>query len=285
MKEFKELSKQKWVSVEVRLTSSSQGLKSGLTCAQLEDENVFTWDLAIMITNPDSYYYGGFFKAQMTFPKDYPYKPPGKKPIQPLLRSYANSTADFRFTRPLWHPNIYPDGRLCISILHAPGEDVMSGEEAGERWSPAQRAETVLLSIISLLDDAEISSPANVDASVQFRDHRDDFKIRVLQDVEVSKKDIPEGFQMPTHESTKPPVEEKPVDDNFWQDSDAEELDLDDDFDFDDDAANGSESDEALNNDSEDDDDFDENTESATPTAKGKGKAKQRDDADMTDVE
>lgn len=194
---------------------------------------------------------------------------------------------DFRFTRPLWHPNIYNDGRLCISILHAPGDDIMSGEEAGERWSPAQRAETVLLSIISLLDDAEISSPANVDASVQFRDHKGDFKARVLQDVQASKKDIPDGFDMPTHESTKPPVEEK-VDDDFWQDSDAEELDLDGDFDFDDDAANGSESDEALNNDSEDDDDFDDDETIDNPTeaaSKGKGKSRHDDDAEMTDAE
>ncbi|ETN40587.1 uncharacterized protein HMPREF1541_04864 [Cyphellophora europaea CBS 101466] len=256
MREYKELSKQKWVSVE------------------LHEDNVYLWDLALMVTNPDSYYYGGYFKAQMTFPKDYPYKPP-----------------DFRFTRPLWHPNIYPDGRLCISILHAPGEDIMSGEEAGERWSPAQRAETVLLSILSLLDDAEVSSPANVDASVQFRDHKDDFKDRVRKDVEASKKDVPEAFEMPTHESTKPPIEEK-VDDDFWVDSDAEELDLDDDFDFDDDAANGSESDEALNNDSEDDDDFDDDnntdtidTNAGNASAKSKGKSREEDDAEMTDVE
>lgn len=168
---------------------------------------------------------------------------------------------------------------------------MMSGESAGERWSPAQRAETVLISIISLLDDPEISSPANVDASVMCRDHKEEYKQRVLQDVEASKKDIPEGFVMPTHESTKPPIEEK-VDDNFWVDSDAEELDLDDDFDFDDDAANGSESDAALNYDSEDEDDFEEDTEtleqlSATPTSKnkGKGKSKAEDDAEMTDVE
>jgi len=31
-----------------------------------------------MVLNPDSLYYGGYFKAQMTFPKDYPYKPPGQ---------------------------------------------------------------------------------------------------------------------------------------------------------------------------------------------------------------
>lgn len=45
---------------------------------QLNDENVFQWDLALLVTNPDSLYYGGYFKAQMNFPKDYPYKPPGK---------------------------------------------------------------------------------------------------------------------------------------------------------------------------------------------------------------
>ena len=32
-----------------------------------------------MVINPDSMYYGGYLKAQMTFPKDYPYKPPGKE--------------------------------------------------------------------------------------------------------------------------------------------------------------------------------------------------------------
>lgn len=156
----------------------------------------------------------------------------------------------------------------------------MSGETAGERWSPAQRVESVLISILSLLDDAEIASPANVDASVMLRDKKEEFNARVQKDVEASKKDIPEGFVMPTHESTKPKIEEK-IDDDFWQDSDAEELDLDDvDFDFDDDAANGSESDEALNNHSEDDED-DEETETLRRTAN----TDDRLDSDMTEAE
>jgi ubiquitin-conjugating enzyme E2 R len=118
----------------------------------------------------------------------------------------------------------------------------MSGESAGERWSPAQRVESVLISILSLLDDAEISSPANVDASVQFRDNKEGFKRRVKEDVEASKKDVPEGFIMPTHESTKPVIDK--IDDDFWVDSDAEVYDF-----------GGSESDEELNNDFDDDDD------------------------------
>jgi ubiquitin-conjugating enzyme E2 R len=166
---------------------------------------------------------------------------------------------------------------------------MVSGEDAGERWSPAQRAETVLISILSLLDDPEISSPANVDASVQYRDRKEEFKQRVQEEVEKSKKSIPDGFVMPTHESTKPPIEDK-ADEDFWIDSDAEELDLD----FDDDAVNGSESDQDLNNESEDDEDSEDNRDDTTtstkldvaPKVKDKGKGKaHKDDAEMTDVE
>jgi ubiquitin-conjugating enzyme E2 R len=193
------------------------------------------------------------------------------------MLSTNTSAPDFRFTKPLWHPNIYADGRLCISILHAPGEDIMSGESAGERWSPAQRVESVLISILSLLDDAEISSPANVDASVMLRDDTEAFKARVKQDVEASKKDIPEGFVLPTHESSKPVVEK--IDDDFWNDSDAEDVDFDDFDDFDD-AANGSESDADLNNESEDDENYDDDDEEDEDTEHGKrnGKGKARED-------
>ena len=42
----------------------------------------------------------------ITFPKDYPLNPPS-----------------MRFTSEVFHPNVYPDGRVCISILHPPGDD------------------------------------------------------------------------------------------------------------------------------------------------------------------
>ena len=162
------------------------------------------------------------YKATMKFPKNYPYEPP-----------------DFRFNRPLWHPNIYADGRLCISILHQPGEDVMSGEASGERWSPVQRVESVLISVLSLLDDAETSSPANVDAGVQLRADPDGYKARVEQDKEKSKEDIPAGFVMPTHESAF--KKEAPMEEFSWSDSEVEE-------DF-----GGSESDEEMFDDEDDD--------------------------------
>ena len=161
-----------------------------------------------MVLNPASLYYGGYFKATMVFPNNYPYAPP-----------------TFQFSRPLFHPNIYGDGKLCISILHQPGEDEQSGEVAAERWSPVQRVESVLLSIISLLDDAETSSPANVDAGVLLRNNHEAYKKRVKEDVDKSREDIPKDFVMPTHESTvrKPQKDTMNDDDDFWNDSDAED--------------------------------------------------------------
>ena len=48
-------------------------------------------------------------------------------------------------------PVVYPDGRVCISILHTPGDDPMGYELPVERWSPVQSVEKVLLSVVSML--------------------------------------------------------------------------------------------------------------------------------------
>jgi len=200
MNEFKTLSQEPWTNIE------------------LVNDNVFHWKVALLVLNPESQYYGGYFLANMVFPTNYPFSPP-----------------DFKFKHPLFHPNVYPDGRLCISILHQPGEDEMSGESASIRWSPAQRVESVLLSVLSLLDDANIDSPANVDASKMFRDDKDAYKKKVEADLEVSKKDIPSGFVMPTTDAfnAKKPVEIQ--EDDIWADSDEE-------FDF---SGSGSDDDDA----------------------------------------
>ena len=188
MSEYKELSSQPWTNIE------------------LLHDNIREWIVALIVLDKDSPYSGGYFKANMTFPQDYPYRPP-----------------DFRFLRPLYHPNIYPDGRLCISILHQPGEDEMSGESADERWSPAQNVESVLLSILSLLDNAEVSSPANVDAAVMLRNEPEKYKRKVKDDLDQSKKDIPEGFTMPNSDNAFKAGKKEDEYVMNWEDSDADE--------------------------------------------------------------
>ncbi|MGH0172298.1 UNVERIFIED_CONTAM: hypothetical protein FKN15_063037 [Acipenser sinensis] len=65
------------------------------------------------------------------------------------------------------------NGDVCISILHPPVDDPQSGELPSERWNPTQNVRTILLSVISLLNEPNTFSPANVDASVMFRKWRD----------------------------------------------------------------------------------------------------------------
>ena len=79
-------------------------------------------------------YEGGLFKAHLTFPVDYPLQPP-----------------KMTFKTEIWHPNVYPSGLVCISILHPPEEDKYGYEDAGERWMPVHTPHTILLSVISMV--------------------------------------------------------------------------------------------------------------------------------------
>lgn len=143
----------------------------------------------------------------MRFPSDYPYQPP-----------------TFRFkTRNICHPNVYTDGNLCISILHRPGDDAQSGELASERWNVLHGVESVLRSVLLLMDDPEINSPANVDASVLYRDRRDEYKTKATETVKATQSDIPQGLKMPTHAELMPvPLKAVEDDTDFWNMTDEE---------------------------------------------------------------
>jgi ubiquitin-conjugating enzyme E2 R len=56
-----------------------------LTPLQLINDNVFEWSVALIVVNPDSFYYGGYFKAKLSFPKNYPYSPPGTPRLASLV--------------------------------------------------------------------------------------------------------------------------------------------------------------------------------------------------------
>ena len=91
------------------------------------------------------------------------------------------------FTTEMWHPNIYPDGKVCISILHPPGEDKFNElESADERWRPILGVESILISVMSLFSDPNDDSPANVDAAKEWRENNKAFKRRVRRTVEKS---------------------------------------------------------------------------------------------------
>lgn len=52
----------------------------------MDEDDIYRWNLALIVLNPDSLYYGGYFKAQFKFPSEYPYTPPGKSHHSTLLK-------------------------------------------------------------------------------------------------------------------------------------------------------------------------------------------------------
>lgn len=65
----------------------------------LQESDLFHWEVAIF-GPPSTPYEAGYFKAHMKFPHDYPFSPPS-----------------LRFIGRIWHPNVYENGDLCVSIL------------------------------------------------------------------------------------------------------------------------------------------------------------------------
>ncbi|CAD7926192.1 unnamed protein product [Amoebophrya sp. A120] len=135
---------------------------NGFSVGLEDDSNLFKW--RVCFEGPqDSLYEGGLFTALLTFPTDFPNSPP-----------------DMVFETELFHPNIYPDGKVCISILHPPGTDAFNEQEtADERWRPILGVESILMSVLSMLLDPNPDSPANADAAVMYRDNRDQWKKKV----------------------------------------------------------------------------------------------------------
>lgn len=88
--------------------------------------------------------------TELIFPTDYPLSPPKMRFISEMFHPNGNPTVPITIAI-INELLVYPDGRVCISILHSPGEDPLGYESATERWSPVQSIEKILLSVVSML--------------------------------------------------------------------------------------------------------------------------------------
>ncbi|XP_054645851.1 ubiquitin-conjugating enzyme E2 R1-like isoform X1 [Dunckerocampus dactyliophorus] len=159
----------------------------GFKITLVNESDMYNWEVAIF-GPPNTHYEGGYFKALLKFPVDYPYSPPA-----------------FRFLTKMWHPNIYENGEVCISILHPPVDDPQSGELPSERWNPTQNVRTILLSVISLLNEPNTFSPANVDASVMYRRWKES-KGRDREYIDIIRKQVLATKSDADHDGVKVPV-------------------------------------------------------------------------------
>ncbi|ROW16093.1 hypothetical protein VPNG_01921 [Cytospora leucostoma] len=104
-------------------------LSLAVACRDVDVRNV----KALIIGPHETPYEFGFFEFTFKFNKDYPRK-------SPSVTAVTTNGGRCRF-----NPNIYSQGRVCLSIL-----GTWRGER-GEEWSSAQGLESILLSIQSLM--------------------------------------------------------------------------------------------------------------------------------------
>jgi ubiquitin-protein ligase len=155
-------------SIAARINNEYKRLKKKpmeFVTFEMNENNIYEWKFVISGLNNSTYYKGGIYEGILTFPKEYPMKPPVVK-----------------FTNRLFHPNVYHDGKLCISILHE-GTDETGYEDETERWSPILNVQTIFMSIISLLDDPNDESAANLDAAKLWRENKEAYIKKIKDDM------------------------------------------------------------------------------------------------------
>jgi ubiquitin-conjugating enzyme E2 I len=114
--------------------------------------DLMTWDIGVP-GKAGTIWDGGLYKIVAAFPNEYPTKPP-----------------KCRFEAGFYHPNVYPSGTICLSILN---ED--------EDWRPALSMKQLVLGIQELLDNPNLDSPAQQEAFSNYRRDRDTYVRKVKE--------------------------------------------------------------------------------------------------------
>ena len=108
--------------------------------------------LALLKGPEDTPYEGCLLLFSIRFPSDYPFEPPSVK--------FLTSDGQTRF-----HPNLYVDGKVCLSIL---------GTYTGPSWSGTQSLSSVLFSLLALFDKNPLAhEPAYTNGNLFDSRHRD----------------------------------------------------------------------------------------------------------------
>lgn len=94
---------------------------------------------------------GGSFPLQMAFSEDYPARAPQCK-----------------FVPPLFHPNVFPSGNICLSILNDDKD-----------WKPTITVPMILTGIQALLNEPNMADPAHGEAHRMLSEEPDKYAERI----------------------------------------------------------------------------------------------------------
>jgi ubiquitin-conjugating enzyme E2 I len=114
--------------------------------------NLMNWECGIP-GKKGTAWEGGLYKLRMLFKDDYPSSPPKCK-----------------FEPPLFHPNVYPSGTVCLSLL-----------DEEKDWRPAVTIKQILLGIQELLNEPNVKDPAQAEAYTIYCQNRNEYERRVRE--------------------------------------------------------------------------------------------------------
>ena len=108
---------------------------------------------AMIIGPPDSPYEGGYYFFKFTFPDNYPHAPPKV--------TYCTNDGKTRM-----HPNLYKNGKVCLSLLNT---------WTGDAWTGCNTITSILLVIRSIMTKEPLSHEPGLDER-----HRDFYKYQEI---------------------------------------------------------------------------------------------------------
>ena len=110
----------------------------------LVDDQIFEWEITIVPDSPP--YSEGAFKVGITYPSEYPFKPPR-----------------LVFKTKIYHPNVAENGDICLQIISA------------EHWRPETTIRGVITALLNLMNEPNVEHPLRADLAEEYRQDRETF--------------------------------------------------------------------------------------------------------------
>jgi len=134
---------------------------------------------ALIIGPEGSLYDGGYYFYKFKFPPDYPHSPP--------VVEFLTNDGETRM-----HPNMYKTRKMCVSILNT---------WRGDQWTGCQTIKSVLITIMSLLDDKPLLHEPGITRQnpdyepynriIQYKNYRF-CMLHLMRSIDVFKQVIPD---------------------------------------------------------------------------------------------
>ncbi|XP_022218933.2 ubiquitin-conjugating enzyme E2 5A-like [Drosophila obscura] len=111
---------------------------------EIVEDDIKHW-LATILGPTGTPYEGGQFELDFFFPEEYPHVPP-----------------EVAFRTKIYHCNVSTFGSICMDIL-------------ADNWSPVLTVEKLLLSIMSLMSDANPDDPMDLEMAQLYKSNREHY--------------------------------------------------------------------------------------------------------------